>query len=220
MVRKREIYSIPEKPTLEYEQQLWGEGFHIVAGLDEAGRGAWAGPVFAAAVVLPRDERVLRLLDGVKDSKRMTANQRNRYLDCIKSVSVGWTIGVATNDEVDALGIITATCLAMQRAIDELSFNPTYLLVDYIQIENCGCPQLSLAKGDCRSLSIAAASVIAKTARDAFMVEEGKRHPAYGFAKHKGYGTAQHRAAIDTFGPCAIHRMTFRPLASSLQINQ
>ena len=220
MVRKREIYSIPEKPTLEYEQQLWGEGFHIVAGLDEAGRGAWAGPVFAAAVVLPRDERVLRLLDGVKDSKRMTANQRNRYLDCIKSVSVGWTIGVATNDEVDALGIITATCLAMQRAIDELSFNPTYLLVDYIQIENCGCPQLSLAKGDCRSLSIAAASVIAKTARDAFMVEEGKRYPAYGFAKHKGYGTAQHRAAIDTFGACAIHRMTFKPLASSLQINQ
>jgi len=220
MTRKREIYSIPEKPTLEYEQQLWGKGFHIVAGLDEAGRGAWAGPVFAAAVVLPRDERILRLLDGVRDSKRMTANQRNRHLDCIKSVSVGWAIGMATDDEIDAMGIIIATCLAMQRAIEDLTFHPTYLLVDYIQIENCACPQLSLAKGDCRSLSIAAASVIAKTARDAFMVEEGKRYPEYGFAQHKGYGTAQHRAAIDKFGPCTIHRMTFKPLSSALQTNQ
>jgi ribonuclease HII len=220
MARKREIYSVPEKPTLEYEQQLWGEGFHIVAGLDEAGRGAWAGPVFAAAVVLPRDERILRLLDGVRDSKRMTANQRNLYLDCIKSVSVGWTIGMSTNDEIDTLGIVSATCLAMQRAIDNLSFNPTYLLVDYIQIEHCACPQLSLTKGDCRSLSIAAASVIAKTARDAYMIKEDGRFPYYNFAQHKGYGTPQHRAAIEKYGPSKIHRMSFRPLVSSLQVNQ
>jgi ribonuclease HII len=219
MARKREIYSVPIKPTLEYEQQLWGEGFHIVAGLDEAGRGAWAGPVFAAAVVLPRDERILRLLDGVRDSKRMTANQRNQYLDCIKSVSVGWTIGMATNNEIDELGIVPATCLAMQRAIDGLAFHPTYLLVDYIQIENCACPQLSLTKGDCRSLSIAAASVIAKTARDAFMVKEGERFPAYNFTQHKGYGTSQHRVAIEKNGPCAIHRMSFRPLISYLEAN-
>jgi ribonuclease HII len=212
MPRKREIYTLPEKPTLEYEHQLWDEGFNVVAGLDEAGRGAWAGPVFAAAVVLPRDDRVLRLLDGVRDSKRMTVNQRNKYLGCIKSASVAWTIGTATSGEIDAMGIVPATCLAMQRAIDELVFSPTFLLVDYIQIHDCACPQLSLAKGDCRSLSIAAASVIAKTARDAYMLELEDKYPAYGFARHKGYGTALHRAALDTHGPSDIHRMTFKPL--------
>lgn len=214
MPRKREIYSIPLKPTLEYEHQLWDEGFQIVAGLDEAGRGAWAGPVFAAAVVLPRDDRVLRLLDGVRDSKRMTANQRNTYLDCIKSVSVAWTVGSATNGEIDQIGIVPATCLAMQRAIDELVYAPTYLLLDYIQIRDCACPQLSLAKGDCRSLSIAAASVIAKTARDACMLELDKEYPAYGFARHKGYGTEKHRNALAEYGPCEIHRRTFKPLLS------
>jgi len=220
MVRKREIYSLPEKPTLEYEFQLWEEGFHIVAGLDEAGRGAWAGPVFAAAVVLPRDERVLRLLDGVRDSKRMTARQRNKYLDCIKSVSVAWTVNFATHEEIDARGIVPATCLAMERAIESLTYDPSYLLLDYIQIHNCACPQLSLSKGDCRSLSIAAASVIAKTARDAFMVDMDKQFPQYGFAQHKGYGTTQHRAAIDHYGPCAIHRLTFKPLVSAQNTNQ
>jgi ribonuclease HII len=214
MPRKREIYTIPLKPTLEYEHQLWDEGFQIVAGLDEAGRGSWAGPVFAAAVVLPRDDRVLRLLDGVRDSKRMTANQRNAYLDCIKSVSVAWTVSSATNTEIDQIGIVPATCLAMQRAIDELVYAPTYLLVDYIQIRDCACPQLSLAKGDCRSLSIASASVIAKTARDACMLELDKEYPAYGFARHKGYGTEKHRNALAEYGPCKIHRMTFKPLLS------
>jgi len=212
MARKREIYTIPEKPTLEYEQQLWREGFDIIAGLDEAGRGAWAGPVFAAAVALPRDERVQRLLDGVRDSKRMTARQRNKYLGCIKSVSIAWTVNSASDEEIDALGIVPATCLAMQRAIDDLTYDPSYLLVDYVQIQNCACPQLSLSKGDCRSLSIAAASVIAKTARDAFMVELDGHFPEYGFAQHKGYGTPQHRAAIEAHGPCAFHRMSFKPL--------
>lgn len=212
MPRKREVYTIPEKPTLEYEHQLWEEGFNVVAGLDEAGRGAWAGPVFAAAVVLPKDDRVLRLLDGVRDSKRMTPLQRSKYLDCIKSTSVAWTVASADNQEIDEMGIVPATCLAMQRAIDELIYNPAYLLVDYIQIRDCACPQLSLAKGDCRSLSIAAASVLAKTARDAFMVALDKDYPDYGFARHKGYGTPQHQKAIKEFGPCKIHRMTFKPL--------
>jgi len=212
MTRKREIYTVPEKPTLDYERQLWDEGFHVVAGLDEAGRGAWAGPVFAAAIVLPRDERVIRLLDGVRDSKRMTARQRNEYLGCIKSIAIAWTIASATNRDIDEIGIVPATCLAMQRAIDELVYEPAYLLVDYVQIHDCACPQLSLAKGDCRSLSIAAASVLAKTARDAFMIKIDQQYPAYGFAQHKGYGTAQHRTAIDIHGPCAIHRMTFKPL--------
>lgn len=212
MPRKREVYTVPDKPTLEYEHRLWDDGFRIVAGLDEAGRGAWAGPVYATAVVLPPDDRVLRLLNGVRDSKRMTAKQRNHYLGCIKSTSVAWTIGSAASEEIDKLGIVPATCLAMQRALDELVYSPTYLLVDYIQISNCACPQLSLTKGDCRSLSIAAASVLAKTARDAYMGELDKKYPAYGFARHKGYGTAQHRVALAEFGSSPVHRQSFKPI--------
>ena len=214
-MRTREIYTIPEKPTLEYEKQLWGEGFRIVAGLDEAGRGAWAGPVYAAAVVLPTDQRVIELLSGVRDSKRMTPLQRNRWRSCIQSAAIAWTIGTATNDEIDRLGIVPATCLAMLRALDELVYAPTYLLVDYLQIRNCTYPQLSLTKGDCRSLSIAAASVLAKTARDAHMQELDQRFPGYGFARHKGYGTTQHRAALAKLGPCSIHRHSFRPIKAA-----
>jgi len=208
----RKTYTIPEKPSLEFEHQLWEEGFRIVAGLDEAGRGAWAGPVFAAAVVLPSDDRVLRLLDGVRDSKRMTPRQRESYVDCIQSTSVSWAVSQASHTEIDRLGIVEATCLAMERAMNTLSYPPAHLLVDYIQIRDCACPQLSLPKGDCRSLSIAAASVLAKTARDAHMVKVSEEYLQYGFARHKGYGTRQHRAALEQHGPCGIHRLSFRPM--------
>jgi len=208
----REPYIVPERPTLKYEQKLWEEGFRIVAGLDEAGRGAWAGPVFSAAVVLPTDNRVLALLSGVRDSKRMTVNQRNLWRECIQSDSVAWKVASASSTEIDEIGIVPATCLAMQRALDELTYEPTYLLVDYIQIRDCACPQISLPKGDCRSLSIAAASVLAKTERDAYMVELDRQYPGYGFARHKGYGTKQHRSALEKLGPCPIHRFTFRPI--------
>lgn len=208
----RKQYTIPAKPTLEYEYQLWGEGFRIVAGLDEAGRGAWAGPVFAAAVVLPADERVSQLLDGVRDSKRMTPRQREHWVGCIQSTSVAWAVGQASSQEIDRIGIVPATCLAMERAMNELTYPPAHILVDYIQIRNCACPQLALPKGDCRSLSIAAASVLAKTARDAHMVKLGEKYPSYGFARHKGYGTPQHREALHKHGPCPIHRYSFRPI--------
>jgi len=215
-MRTRKTYTIPKKPTLEYEKQLWGAGFRIVAGLDEAGRGAWAGPVYAAAVVLPTDTRMVNLLNGVRDSKRMTPLQRNRWRGCIQSASISWTIGSATHEEIDKLGIVPATCLAMRRAIDEMIYEPTYLLVDYIEISNCACPQISLPKGDCRSLSIAAASVLAKTARDAYMVELDQRFPGYGFAFHKGYGTRQHRTALAEIGPCPVHRYSFRPIKNAV----
>jgi ribonuclease HII len=214
-VQTYEAYTIPEKPTLKYEKQLWGDGFRIVAGLDEAGRGAWAGPVYAAAVVLPTDNRVVELLSGVRDSKRMTPLQRDRWRGCIQSAAIGWTIGSATHEEIDKFGIVPATCLAMLRAFDELVYEPTYLLVDYIRIRDCACPQLSLPKGDCRSLSIAAASVLAKTARDAHMLELDQRFPGYGFARHKGYGTTQHRTALTELGPCPIHRHSFRPIKAA-----
>ena len=213
---KREVYVIPEKPTLEYENQLWEDGFRVIAGLDEAGRGAWAGPVFAAAVVLPTDNRVLDLLNGVRDSKCMTPKQRERWRGCIQSASVAWTIGSASHLEIDETGIVPATCLAMQRAIDQLVYEPNYLLVDYIHIRDCSCPQLSLPKGDCQSLSIAAASVLAKTARDEYMIQLDQQFPGYGFAQHKGYGTAQHRSAVEKLGPCIVHRRSFNPIKTFL----
>lgn len=209
---------LPEKPNLSYEKQLWEEGYRVIAGLDEAGRGAWAGPVYAAAVVLPNDDRVCDLLSGVRDSKQMTAQQRERYEGCIKSVSITWAVGFASEGEIDELGIVPATCLAMQRAIDELVYPPNYLLIDYIPLNDCACPQLSLPKGDCQSLSIAAASVLAKTSRDAYMVAQDKEYPGYGFARHKGYGTAQHRAALNTIGPTEFHRKTFRPVSEMITV--
>jgi ribonuclease HII len=208
----RKITPIPERPNLDYEWELWGKGFRVVAGLDEAGRGAWAGPVFAAAVALPQDERVCQLLSGVRDSKQMTALQRERWQGCIRSVAVAWGVGSASAAEIDERGILPATCLAMQRALDELAFPATYLLLDYISLHDCACPQLSMPKGDCQSLSIAAASVLAKTARDAHMAALDGIFPGYGLARHKGYGTARHRAALESLGPCAEHRRSFRPI--------
>ncbi|MCD6577440.1 MAG: ribonuclease HII [Anaerolineaceae bacterium] len=209
-----ETHTIPKRPTLKYEKQLWGGGFRIVAGLDEAGRGAWAGPVYAAAVVLPIDNRIKKLLNGVRDSKCMTPLQRDHWKNCIKSSAMTWAVGSATHKEIDMLGILPATYLAMQRALDELLYKPTYLLIDYIQIPSCACPQLPLPKGDCRSLSIASASVLAKTARDAYMQELDQLYPSYGFARNKGYGTAQHRAALAKLRPCPVHRYSFRPIKS------
>jgi ribonuclease HII len=212
-VRNRSPLVLPDKPNLVFEKQLWGEGYRVIAGLDEAGRGAWAGPVYAAAVVLPNDDRVCDVLAGVRDSKQMTARQRDRYEGCIKSVSIAWAVGSASEGEIDAMGIVPATCLAMQRSIDNLVYPPNYLLIDYISLHDCTCPQLSLPKGDCQSLSIAAASVLAKTGRDAYMVAQDAVYPGYGFDRHKGYGTAQHHAALRELGTTHFHRKTFRPIA-------
>lgn len=214
---RHKVENLPDKPHLEYEKKLWEEGFQVIAGLDEAGRGAWAGPVYAAAVVLPNDERVCDLLSGVRDSKRMTARQRQRWQDCIKSASIEWAVGSASNEEIDEIGIVPSTCLAMQRALDEINNPPRYLLVDYINIEDCSSPQLSIPKGDCQSLSIAAASVLAKVSRDAYMVQMDEQFPGYGFTQHKGYGTALHQQSLHEKGPCSIHRRSFRPIRELLK---
>ena len=210
------ITDLPPRPDLKFEKELWGEGFHVIAGLDEAGRGAWAGPVYAGAVVLPTDERICELLSGVRDSKQMTPRERWRWEGCIKSASIAWAVGSASESEIDESGIVKATCLAMQRALDQLVYPPDHLLIDYISLHDCKCPQLSLPKGDCQSLSIAAASVLAKTARDAFMVSLDSRYPGYAFARHKGYGTLIHQIALNTLGITTIHRKTFRPIAVRL----
>jgi ribonuclease HII len=146
----------------------------------------------------------------------MTPRERWRWEGCIKSASIAWAVGSASESEIDESGIVKATCLAMQRALDQLVYPPDHLLIDYISLHDCKCPQLSLPKGDCQSLSIAAASVLAKTARDAFMVSLDSRYPGYAFAHHKGYGTLNHQIALNTLGITTIHRKTFRPIAVRL----
>jgi ribonuclease HII len=196
-------------PDLSFEKILWRAGVNAVAGIDEAGRGALAGPVTAAAVILPAQENILSLLEGVRDSKQMTPAQRNRWKECIKKVASAWGVGFASVEEIDRLGILPATHLAAERALEELSIAPEHLILDYLFLSECALPQTSLIKGDQRSLSVAAASVLAKTARDAFMVALNAQVPGFGFDRHKGYGTALHRSALEALGLSPVHRKTF-----------
>lgn len=203
---------IPTAPDLHFELSLWQAGQTAVAGLDEAGRGAWAGPVCAGAVILPPDPAVLNRLNGVRDSKQMTPRQRAAWAEQIQAAALTWGVGFASNEEIDAQGILPATRLAMQRALQALSLPPQHLLIDALRLPGDACPQTALIKGDARSLSIAAASVLAKTSRDALMTGLEEQFPGYGFARHKGYGTSQHREALVALGPCALHRFSFAPL--------
>jgi ribonuclease HII len=204
---------LPERPDLSYEQSLWAKGLLCVGGIDEAGRGAWAGPVAAAAVILSDDHQNYSILNGVRDSKEMTPGQRGFWAERIKEMAAAWGVGMASQQEIDRLGILPATRLAMQRSLEELPVVPHHLLIDFVELPAVDIPQTSLVKGDARSLSIAAASVLAKTARDALMVEMDASYPGYGFAAHKGYGTRQHMAALERMGPCPIHRRSFAPIA-------
>jgi ribonuclease HII len=196
--------------SLNLEQELWQKGIQFVGGIDEAGRGAWAGPVAAAVVVLPSDPRIGLTLNGVRDSKQMTARQRERWAAEIKSVSMAWSVGMASAAEIDSTGILPATRMAMTRAIEGLSLAPEHFLFDFIHWKGCPYPGERLVKGESKSLSIAAASVLAKTSRDALMRELNGDFADYGFARHKGYGTAFHRAAIRKFGLSPIHRKSYR----------
>jgi ribonuclease HII len=184
-----------------------------VAGIDEAGRGALAGPVVAAALVLPADTAITDHLPGVRDSKQMTPSQREHWAAEIKRQSVSWAVGKTSPQEIDMIGILPATRLAAQRALDLLDLAVDHLLLDYLFLPECPLPQTSLIKGDQRSLSIAAASVLAKTARDTWMRALEEQFPGYGFAAHKGYGTSRHLAALERLGPSAVHRNSFQPLA-------
>lgn len=200
-------------PTLAYEACLWAEGYCCVAGLDEAGRGAWAGPVVAAAVILPPDEPgLLQHLDGVRDSKQLTAARREALLEVIREYALALGVGAVPPAQIDTLGIVPATRKAMALALQSLSPPADYLLIDYLALPDLSLPQQSLPKGDARVLSIAAASIVAKVSRDRMMVDLEACFPGYGFARHKGYGTAQHRAALTALGPSKVHRFSFAPL--------
>ena len=194
-------------PTLEFERNLWNDGFPRIAGIDEAGRGAWAGPVAAAAVILPVDPSLRQTLNRVRDSKLMTPLARETWAPRIKESALDWGIGFASAEEIDMLGILTATKLAATRALENLL--PDYLITDYLIFSEIDLPQTALVKGDQRSLSAAAASVLAKTTRDALMRTMDSQYPGYGFARHKGYGTRLHQEAIRILGRCEIHRNSF-----------
>ena len=208
------VDSYPSKPHLRHETALWSNGALWVAGIDEAGRGALAGPVSAGAVILPQIAEGRMGLDGVRDSKKMTAAQRDSWSDIIRNMVVSWGVGLASSREIDVLGIVPATRLAAIRAISQLAVCPDFLLLDYITLPDAGIPQISLIKGDMRSLSIAAASILAKTTRDAVLVALDDEFPGYGFSDHKGYGTKVHRDAIRKLGPSPVHRMSFAPISA------
>jgi len=199
-------------PDLREEQALWAQGCIRVAGLDEAGRGAWAGPVCAAAVVLPPDRPdLLTVLADVRDSKQLSPAQREALYPRIREVALAVGVGWAEPAEVDALGILEATRRAMARAVAQLAIGVDALLIDHISLPDIPLPQCSLSRADARCLSVAAASIIAKVERDRLMVALDREYPGYGFAVHKGYGTLQHRQALARLGPSPIHRRTWKP---------
>ncbi len=207
---------LPVSPDLAYEGALWGGGILRVAGIDEAGRGAWAGPVSAGAVILPPDPDIQKRLEAVRDSKQMTPSARAHWAEVIKAHALAWGVGFAASTEIDAMGIAPAARLAMTRALGELAVLPEHLLIDAFRLPESTLPQTALIKGDARSLSIAAASVLAKTARDALMVRLDEEYPGYQFARHKGYGTACHQSALEALGPCAIHRFCYAPIRAAV----
>src|SRR4030042_1151255 len=206
---------LPPEPDLSFELILWQSGLLGVAGIDEAGRGALAGPVAAAVVILPQKESLTSLRKGVRDSKQMTPHERETARKRILIHAESWGVGFGTPDEIDRMGIVPATRLAAQRAIKSLPIIPDHLLLDYLFLPEVTIPQTALIKGDCRSLSIAAASVLAKTSRDTLMRELELTYPGYGFAAHKGYGTHAHREALQRLGPSPVHRLSFALLGES-----
>ncbi|MGN6359816.1 MAG: ribonuclease HII [Thermomicrobiales bacterium] len=204
-------------PGLHHEAALAAAGFRLIAGVDEAGRGAWAGPLLAAAVVLPAVEngtadQLLADLAGVNDSKQLSHRQREALLLPIMQHAVAVGIGQVEADELDAIGLGAANRLAWRRAIAALPQPPDHLLLDAFRLPALATPQTAIVRGDSESLSIAAASIIAKVTRDRLLATLDRAHPLYGFARHKGYGTAMHQAALRAHGPCAAHRRSFAPL--------
>jgi ribonuclease HII len=201
------------RKLLQYEQELWSQGINLIAGVDEAGMAPLAGPVVAAAVILPRNYK----LQGLNDSKKILDEAKRAQMALqIKTEALCWATGRAEVEEVDRLNIYHAGLLAMRRAVMGLSLDPDFILVDARKIPDCACPQRGIIKGDTLSASIAAASIIAKTTRDAHMVELDQLFPGYGLASHKGYPTPAHYRALRELGPLPIHRRSFAPIRRAL----
>jgi len=206
---------VSQIPTFAEEERLRAQGYRLIAGIDEAGRGPLAGPVVAAAVILPPEERP-SWLSLVRDSKQLTQLRREAIFDCIVESGIAFGVGVVSHEVIDERGIAPATRLAMRYAVEQLSTRPDYLLIDYMRLPGVRIPQKGVVDGDSICVSIAAASIVAKVTRDRLMVELDGRYPGYGLAQHKGYGTPEHLEALQKLGPCPIHRKTFQPVRDHL----
>ena len=198
--------SLPTQPKDYFERMYYGQGYQRIAGVDEVGRGPLAGPVVAAAVILPKDG----IEEELFDSKKIAPKKREKLYEIILSKALGVGIGTIGQEEIDFLNIFQATLKAMALAVENLPILPDFLLIDGPHGLRLSIPQKPIPKGDQLSNSIAAASIVAKVTRDRMMLECHQKYPHYNFAKHKGYGTKEHRKAIETFGPCELHRKTFR----------
>jgi ribonuclease HII len=197
-----------------FESAAWRRGISRLAGVDEAGRGPLAGPVVAAAVVLAPGARIA----GVDDSKRLPPEERQRLFDLIQERAVGVGVGIVDHLTIDRINILQATRLAMGQALGALGMEPELVLTDFVTVPGLRCPQRNLVEGDRRSASVAAASIIAKVTRDRIMEEADRAYPLYGFGRHKGYGTPEHRIALEQHGPCALHRRTFAGIWNQLAL--
>lgn len=208
--RQKQDLKLPLRPDLAHEQAWRERGFRRIAGVDEAGRGPLAGPVHVSAVVLPEGFE----LNGLNDSKQLGEAVRERLFEELTNCpDVEWSLVVMEVDEIDRINILEVAREGMRRAVKALNPEPEVVLVDGLEVPNFPWQQEALVKGDARSLSIAAASVIAKVSRDRYMRELAKEFPQYGFERHKGYGTAAHLAALQKYGPCPHHRVSFAPVA-------
>ena len=211
MTARRNL-ALPDRPSLDRERRLLRAGHSLIAGIDEAGRGAWAGPVVAAAVILNLPEAAS--LREVNDSKQLSPRQRDQLYQIIIDHCVAYGIGQGSAAEIDTLGILPATRLAMTRAVAALTPLPDALIIDAVRLPQLNLPQAVFNFADSISLSVAAASILAKVTRDHLLIEFDAQYPAYQFARHKGYGTRVHQAALQSAGPCAIHRTSFKPISA------
>ena len=207
--------ALPQFPNLDHENELKSQGYELVAGIDEVGRGALAGPVVAGAVILPHPAS-LTWFELVRDSKELNHTKRETIFDCIMKEALAVGIGVISPQVIDSVNILKATKLAMMQAVQKLPRQPGFLLIDRVTLPQCPIPQKGITRGDKLCLSIACASVIAKVTRDRLMQEFDQTYRGYGFAQHKGYGTGEHIACLRKLGPSPIHRLYFAPVRSAI----
>lgn len=201
--------------SYRFEREAWGRGLTRVAGVDEAGRGPLAGPVVAGAVVLPPGTRIR----GVDDSKVLDPETRDRLYETIRARATAWAVGIVDPPTIDRINILEATRSAMQMALAGLGLEPELVITDFVEVRGLGCPQKNLVGGDHLSASVAAASIIAKVTRDRLMTDADREYPQYGFARHKGYATEEHRDALGRHGPCSLHRRSFSGVWELAQID-
>jgi ribonuclease HII len=203
--------ALPQFPNLDHESELKSQGYELVAGIDEVGRGALAGPVVAGAVILPHPAS-LTWFDLVRDSKELDHKKRETLFEFIMKEALAVGVGMVAPQVIDSVNILKATKLAMMRAVEKLPRQPAFLLIDRVTLSQCPIPQRGITRGDRLCLSIACASIIAKVTRDRIMQEFDQTYPGYGFAQHKGYGTGEHISCLHKLGPSPIHRLYFAPV--------